>query len=41
MNAALDENIDNAPIREQLKAQLAKLADWMRNDPGNAHDAGH
>jgi len=24
MNAALDENIDNAPIREQLKAQLAK-----------------
>jgi len=41
MNAALDENIDNAPIREQLKAQLAKLADWMRNDPGNSHDAGH
>ena len=41
MNAALDESVEDVAVREQLKAQLAKLADWMRNDPGNAHDAGH
>jgi hemoglobin len=41
MNAALDECVDNAGVRSQLNQQLTKLADWMRNDPGNAHDAQH
>ena len=41
MNAALDETIVDEPIRHRIGEDLAKLADWMRNDPGNAHDSRH
>jgi hemoglobin len=32
MNAALDEQVTDPALREQLRSSLAKLADWMRND---------
>jgi hemoglobin len=41
MNAALDQTIANAGVREALRVNFAKLADWMRNDPDNAHDKAH
>ena len=41
MNAALEETIVDEPIRHRIGEDLAKLADWMRNDPGNAHDSRH
>ena len=41
MNGALDATIEDARIREDLRQSLAKLADWMRNDPDNAHDKRH
>jgi len=41
MNGALDATIEDVGIREGLRENLAKLADWMRNDPDNAHDKRH
>lgn len=38
MNEALDDCIADATVREQIRANMTKLADWMRNDPDNAHD---
>ena len=39
MNAALEETIADAPTRRRIAEDLAKLADWMRNDPDNPHDS--
>jgi hemoglobin len=39
MNAALEECIGDLAARGMIGKQLAGLADWMRNDPGNAHDS--
>jgi hemoglobin len=41
MNGALDATIEDVGIRESLRENFAKLADWMRNDPDNAHDKRH
>lgn len=41
MNGALDANIADAGVRESLRENFSKLADWMRNDPDNAHDKSH
>ena len=41
MNAALDETVADQPARRRIAEDLAKLADWMRNDPGNPHDGRH
>lgn len=38
MNEALDTCIADAAAREHVRGNMAKLADWMRNDPENAHD---
>jgi hemoglobin len=32
--------VDNAEARRELDAALTKLADWMRNQADNPHDAG-
>ena len=40
MRGALDEAVADAQAREVLFQAMAGLADWMRNQPGNAHDAG-
>jgi hemoglobin len=40
MRGALAETIADAGAREALDAALTKLADWMRNQAGNPHDAG-
>jgi hemoglobin len=41
MRGALEETIKDASVREQIEQPLAKLADWVRNDEGNPHDAHH
>jgi hemoglobin len=41
MNSALEETIADEPTRRRIADDLAKLADWMRNDPGNPHDSRH
>ena len=41
MNAALAETIADEPIRGRIAEDLAKLADWIRNDLGNPHDSRH
>lgn len=38
MNEALDRCVADAATRGQIRASMTKLADWMRNDPDNAHD---
>jgi hemoglobin len=40
MRGAMAETIADAGAREALDAALTKLADWMRNQAGNPHDAG-
>lgn len=40
MQGALEETIGDAGAREEIFAALQKLADWMRNQAGNPHDAG-
>lgn len=40
MRGALEETISDAAARQDLDAALTKLADWMRNQAGNPHDAG-
>lgn len=39
MRGALDDEVADVEAREELFATIAKLADWMRNQPGNPHDA--
>ncbi len=39
MRGALHEVVADAALREELYAAFAKLADWMRNQPGNPHDS--
>ena len=43
MRGALDETVADAAARKELDDALTKLADWMRNQAGNPHDArgGH
>ncbi|BDV33903.1 group II truncated hemoglobin [Methylocystis iwaonis] len=41
MDAALDACITDPAARGSIAQALAKLADWMRNDPDNAHDKAH
>lgn len=41
MDAALEECIEHTGARASIAKQLAGLADWMRNDPDNAHDKAH
>ncbi len=40
MRGALEETIENVEARQELYAAMAKLANWMRNQEGNPHDAG-
>ncbi|WOJ90987.1 group II truncated hemoglobin [Methylocapsa polymorpha] len=39
MSGALDEVVADATLRAQLLQSFYKLADWVRNDDGNPHDA--
>jgi hemoglobin len=41
MRGALQEVVADAALRDELYAAFAKLADWMRNQPGNPHDSRH
>ncbi len=41
MAGALEEVIDDVNLREKLRQNFAKLADWVRNDPDNEHDKHH
>jgi hemoglobin len=40
MRGALAETIADSGARQQLDTALTGLADWMRNQAGNPHDAG-
>ncbi len=40
MRGAMAETIADGGARQELDAALTKLADWMRNQAGNPHDAG-
>ena len=40
MRGALEETVADAVARHELDGALSKLADWMRNQAGNPHDAG-
>jgi hemoglobin len=40
MRGALEATIADAEARQELDAALTRLADWMRNQEGNPHDAG-
>jgi hemoglobin len=39
MRGALEETIADVRARGELDGALTKLADWMRNQAGNPHDA--
>lgn len=39
MTGALEEVVADAQLRMQLSQSFYKLADWVRNDDGNPHDA--
>jgi hemoglobin len=39
MRGALAETVTDVAAREDIEAAFAKLADWMRNQAGNPHDA--
>jgi len=41
MSGALEEVVEDAALRAQLQQSFFKLADWLRNDDGNPHDAHH
>ncbi|MGO9356159.1 MAG: group II truncated hemoglobin [Xanthobacteraceae bacterium] len=42
MAGALDETVEDVAARREVYVALANLADWMRNQAGNPHDAaGH
>lgn len=40
MRGALEETVVDDAARQEIDAALTKLADWMRNQVGNPHDAG-
>jgi hemoglobin len=40
MRGALDETVADGAARQELDVALSRLADWMRNQDGNPHDAG-
>ena len=40
MRGAIEETVADDNARRELDAALTKLADWMRNQAGNPHDAG-
>jgi hemoglobin len=40
MRGALAETVADDKARQELDAAMTKLADWMRNQAGNPHDAG-
>jgi hemoglobin len=40
MAGALEETVADVAAREEVYASMAKLADWMRNQADNPHDAG-
>jgi hemoglobin len=39
MRGALQETIEDDGARQELDVALTRLADWMRNQAGNPHDA--
>lgn len=39
MSGALEEVVADARLRAELLQSFYKLADWIRNDDGNPHDA--
>ncbi len=39
MRGALEETVTDGRARAELDGALTKLADWMRNQAGNPHDA--
>lgn len=39
MRGALEETIADARVREAVYERMAGLADWLRNQAGNPHDA--
>jgi hemoglobin len=41
MTSALEDVVKDVPLRAQLQQSFFKLADWVRNDDGNPHDANH
>jgi hemoglobin len=40
MRGAMEETVADVSARRELDAAVTKLADWMRNQAGNPHDAG-
>lgn len=40
MRGALEETVEDGTARQELDVALSRLADWMRNQAGNPHDAG-
>lgn len=40
MRGALSEKVADDAARQELDVALSRLADWMRNQAGNPHDAG-
>jgi hemoglobin len=40
MRGALAEIVADDAARQEIDAALSRLADWMRNQAGNPHDAG-
>ncbi|MGJ5130433.1 MULTISPECIES: group II truncated hemoglobin [unclassified Bradyrhizobium] len=39
MRGALEETVSDVKARQDVDAAMTKLADWMRNQAGNPHDA--
>jgi hemoglobin len=39
MRGALEEVVSDVALRAELDEKFYKLADWVRNQPGNPHDA--
>ncbi len=39
MRGALEQTIADARVREAMYERMASLADWMRNQADNPHDA--
>lgn len=40
MRGALEETVADGAARQELDLAMSRLADWMRNQAGNPHDAG-
>jgi len=40
MRGALEQTVGDVDARQEIYAAMAKLADWMRNQARNPHDAG-